>query len=352
MKKIILYFLFYASLIVAQQDGDKFDFFLKGANITDIHKDGQNLWVTTNGSGIFLFQNGQWQHFSTSKRNIQHDYFFCVTSNKDYVWAGSIDGLFTYDKRRKNWSKRKFGLGGQLANWIRSIEYDPYENAVWIGRFKYLTKYDLKTRRYTDYDLTVGGNNQSNMIKTIKVEGDSLVWFGTEAGLHRYDKSKDLNDPSAITFFDNRYNYFNGEGEQISISSILSERDYLWIGLDEFITEERPEFNTGGLFRYDRINNWLRFDVTNGLTGNGVYDLALIGNYICASLYQFGIQTKEPYGRGLVLINRLNNQILPVRDERIPSTVNKLFFDGGYLWLGTDDGLIRINFINELAQWK
>ncbi len=352
MKRIIFYVLFFASLLVAQSESSNIDFFLKGTNITDIHKDGNDLWITTNGSGIFLYRNEQWEHFATSNGNIQHDYFFCITSNKDYVWAGSIDGLFTYDKKRKSWSKRKFGLGGQLANWIRSIEYDRYANVVWIGRFKYLTKYDLKTRRYIDYDLTVGGNNQSNTIKTIKVEGDSVVWFGTEAGLHKYDKSKDLTDPSAMVFFDNSLNYFNGEGEQISISSILSERNYLWIGLDEFITEERPEFNTGGLFRYDRLNDWLRFDVTNGLTGNGVYDLTLIGNYICASLYQFGIQTKEPYGRGLVLINRLNNQVIPVRDSRIPSTVNKLFFDGSYLWLGTNDGLIRINFINELAQWK
>ena len=209
----------------------------------------------------------------------------------------------------------------------------------------------IKTRRYTDYDLTIRGIAKTNTIKTIRVDGDSIVWIGSEDGLHKYDKSKNLNDPSAITFYDNRYNYFNGEGEQVSISSILLERKYVWIGLDEFITAARPKFNVGGLYRFNRQNDWMRFDDTNGLTGNGVNSLAITGNYIWASLYQFGKTTKETYGRGLVIINRITNKIMPVQDDRIPKTINTIFFDGINLWLGTESGLIKINFFNKLAQW-
>ncbi len=223
---------------------------------------------------------------------------------------------------------------------------------VWIGRFQYLTKYDLKTKRFIDYNLTINKNEKTNTIKTIFVDGDSIVWFGTEAGLHKYNKEKDLNAPDAITFFDNKYNYFNGEGEQVSISSILIERDYIWLGLDEFITKERPEFNIGGLYKYNRKNEWLRFDNSKGLPGNGIYDLERTGNYIWASLYQFGKDTKETYGRGIALINRLNNKIIPINDERIPKSVNKIFFDGRFIWLGTESGLIKINLYNQLAQWR
>lgn len=320
----------------------------------DICSDGKDIWIATNGSGIFRYIPSQdkWEQYSTLKGNLQHDFFYCITANEDYVWAGSIDGLFIYDKKRNFWTKRKFALGGQLSNWIRSIAYDKYENVVWIGRFQYLTKYDLKTKRFTDYNLKINNNEKTNTIKTILVDGDSIVWFGTEAGLHKYDKSKDLNSPDAITFYDNRYNYFNGEGEQVSISTILLERNFIWIGLDEFITAERPEFNLGGLFRYNRKNEWIRFDNTNGLPANGIYDLERTGNYIWVSLYQFGKETKELYGRGLVLINRINNKIIPINDERIPKTINKIFFDGTYLWLGSENGLIKINFFNQLAQWR
>ncbi|MEG8945955.1 hypothetical protein [Rosettibacter firmus] len=353
MKNIFVIVLIFSSLLFSQSLSE-YDFYLKGSSVMDICSDGKDIWIATNGSGIFRYIPSQdkWEQYSTLKGNLQHDFFYCITANEDYVWAGSIDGLFIYDKNRNFWTKRKFALGGQLSNWIRSIAYDKYENVVWIGRFQYLTKYDLKTKRFTDYNLKINNNEKTNTIKTILVDGDSIVWFGTEAGLHKYDKSKDLNSPDAITFYDNRYNYFNGEGEQVSISTILLERNFIWIGLDEFITAERPEFNLGGLFRYNRKNEWIRFDNTNGLPANGIYDLERTGNYIWVSLYQFGKETKELYGRGLVLINRINNKIIPINDERIPKTINKIFFDGTYLWLGSENGLIKINFFNQLAQWR
>lgn len=351
MKKIlILLYILIGCKIDAQEE---FDFYLKGTSVTDISSYGDEIWFATNGSGIFRYSKSEqnWLQYSTSKGNLQHDFFYCITVTKDLAFAGSTDGLFILDKQRDNWAKRKFGLGGQLSNWIRSLAYDKYENSVWIGRFKYLTKYDLRSKRYTDYDLTVRGNEKTNTIKSIQVDGDSLVWFGTEAGLHKYDKSKDLNRNGSITFYDNRFNYFNGEGEQVSISALLFERNFVWIGLDEFVTQERPEFNLGGLFKFNRRNDWIRYDDSKGLTGNGIFDIERTGNYIWASTYQFGKSTKEMYGRGLVLVNRINGKIIPITDERISKTINTIFFDGTYLWLGTDNGITRINFFNKLAQW-
>jgi ligand-binding sensor domain-containing protein len=353
MKKILfLIFILFGINLIAQEQND-LEFFLKGAQVTDITSDGSNFWFATNGNGIFKYIPGSnaWMSYSTSNGNLLHDFFYCIAANKDFVWAGSTDGLFILDIKRDTWTKRKFGLGGQLANWIRALAFDKYENVLWIGRFKYLTKFDLKDKRYSDYDLTVGKNDKTNNIKTIQVDGDSLVWFGTEAGLHKYDKSKDLNDNKAITFYDTKYNFFDGEGEQVSITSLLIERKNIWIGLDEFITPERPEFNLGGLFRFNRRNDWQRFDDKNGLPANGIYDLERTGNYIWVSLYQFGKSTKESFGRGMILIDRLNNQVIPVRDERIPNTVYCIFFDGTNLWLGTESGLIKVNFFNKLAQW-
>ncbi|MBM4170747.1 MAG: hypothetical protein FJ214_02615 [Ignavibacteria bacterium] len=348
---LLLLILISLSILNGQQEQE---YFLRGSNVTDIAQHGDEIWIATNGSGIFKFSIGKnkWEQYSTSNGNLQHDFFYCITVNNDFVWAGSIDGLFTLDKKRNNWSKRKFGLGGQLSNWIRSLAYDKWENVVWIGRFQYLTKYDINSKKFNDYDLTIRGNQKTNTIKTIKVDGDSVVWFGTEAGLHKYNKKRNLNYSDAITFFDNRYNYFNGEGEQVSISALLIERNNLWIGLDEFITPERPQFNIGGLFKYNKKNDWLRFDDSKGLTGNGINALEITGNYIWAGLYQFGKSTKEAYGRGLVLINRINNNVIPITDESISKAINTIFFDGTFLWIGTENGLIKLNFFNKLAQWN
>ena len=106
----------------------------------DITSDGSSIWFATNGSGIYKYtpKANEWKQYSSSQGNLQNDLFYCIAANKDYVWAGSADGLFMLDKKTGNWSKRKFGLGGQLANWIRALAYDKYKNALWIGRFKYL----------------------------------------------------------------------------------------------------------------------------------------------------------------------------------------------------------------------
>lgn len=327
--------------------------YLKNISVTRISSDGENLWIATNGNGIFQFNlaSEKFTQYSTQQGNLQMDLFHSIAASKDFVWAGSTDGLFIFDKKNNNWSRRKFSLGGIYANWIRALVFDEKENVLWIGRFKYLTKFDLSTKKYTDYDLTIRNNDRTNNIKSLLVDGNYL-WIGTEAGLHRYDKRKEFNEKDARLFFDTKNNSFNGDGDQVSISSLLSERDYLWVGLDEFITDERPEFNVGGLFRFDKQNEWLLFDATKGMTGNGVFSLERTGNYIWASLYQFGKATKEYFGRGIVLINRVTNQVIPINDDRLPRIIYSIYFDGTNLWLGTENGLIKINFFNKLAKWK
>jgi len=216
----------------------------------------------------------------------------------------------------------------------------------------YLTKYEINTRRFTDYDLTTENVAKTNSIKAISVEDRNTVWFGTEAGLFKYNKNMDLNSEGALQFFDNRLNYFNGRGEEVAISKILTERDYIWIGLDEFITPDRPNFNLGGLFRYNQKNQWLRFDTENGLRGNGIAALERVGNFIWVALYQFSKETKEQFGRGVAIINRIDNKITTITEEYLPAGVTGLCFDGNYMWAGTKDGVYRIKITNELADWR
>jgi ligand-binding sensor domain-containing protein len=328
--------------------------YLNGAVVNSIAKNKSDIWFSTEGSGLYKYSiaNDEWDHYSTSEGNLAYDFFFCIEATDDFVFAGSSDGLFIYDIKRDQWTRRKFGLGGQLSNWIRDITYDRFNEVVWIGRFMYLTKYEINTRRFTDYDLTIDNVAKTNSIKAISVEDRNTVWFGTEAGLHKYNKNMNLTEDGALQFFDNRLNYFNGRGEEVSVSKILNDRNYVWIGLDEFITPDRPNFNLGGLFRYDQRNQWLRFDTENGLRANGIAALSRTGNYIWIALYQFGQETKEQFGRGVSLINRLNNKIVTIPEEYLPANVTSFCFDGNFMWVGAKDGIYRVKISNELADWR
>ncbi|MBU1680002.1 MAG: hypothetical protein KJ799_04240 [Bacteroidetes bacterium] len=350
MRAILLILLI--NFTLNAQDALEIKKHLKGKTVFDICNDGENLWIATHGDGVYKYspKKNKWNNYSTQNDELQINLFYSVAANKKYVWAGSTDGLFIFDKQRGKWSKRKFGKGGQLSNWIRSLEYDPFIDAVWIGRFQYLTKYDVKRRRFTDYDLTIKKDEKSNTIKVIEVDGDSLVWFGTENGLHKYNKKKDIDEKGSILYYDNRLNYFNGEGQEVSIASILFEQGFIWIGLDEFITRENKNYNVGGLYKFDRRNEWTRFDTRNGMKGNGVFDIELIGNYLWVSQYQFIASTKEGYGRGLVLVNRITEEVSPIVDNQIPENIYKIHFFGNSVWLGTGEGLVEIDLSNNFVE--
>lgn len=332
------------------------EIFLKGAAVTDIKKEEGFLWVSTYGQGIyrFSFTENKWTNFSTKSGNIDNDLFYAIEVSKNYVWAASVEGLYTLTKKSGRWDKRKFAQGGQFGNWIRSLKFDEKENVLWIGRFRNITRFDLRARKYTDIDRTQGSDQKSNNIKSIEFDGDSLIWFGSESGVHIYNKKKKFTDPSAWQYLTNRKRGFREEGETVSVSDILFESDKIWFGTDEFVTPEQPEFNVGGIYKFDRKFNWDRIYKGSGLAGNGIYSLGKTGNYIWAGVYEFDKLQKTEYGKGLFLINRLNNKITEVDLNEIQiesSTILSFLFDGVYMWIGTAEGLVRLKIDTRLAEW-
>ncbi len=332
------------------------EMFLEGGKITGIKGETDNLWVSTYGYGIFRYsyKEDKWTNYSTQNRNLENDMFYNIAVSPEYVWAGSADGLFILDRKRNQWRKRKFAVGGEFGNWIRSLCYDPSENVLWIGRFRNLTKLDVSKNRFTDIDLTRKGDPRTNTFISINIDGDSVLYFSTEAGVHVYDKKKPLTDAGAAGFIDNKVNGFNGDGEAVSVSDVVFDQDNIWFATDEFITPQKPDFNVGGIYKYDRKFRWDRFSKQNGMPANGVYCIERVGNSIWAGVYQFDRRDKKEFGKGLVVINRFTNKIDAVDlNETVlnSSTILSLYFDGRNMWIGTDKGLMRMKVDNPLARW-
>jgi hypothetical protein len=353
-RNLIVILLLVLSYRAFPQEGVVVSTYLKGEKITDLAKDKDGIWISTEGNGVYklLVKEERFKNYSTRNKKLSNDLIFSIAVSKKYVFAGSIDGLFIYDKKRRRWAKRKFGKGGQLGNYIRDIEYDEANNAVWIGRFQYLTKFDVRKRRFRDYDLTVNGNNKTNSITTVKKDFENNLWCGTEAGLIKIDLNADSQNLSSREFFDNSLNYFPKAGKTVSVSSLLFERNYVWIGCGEFVTPRNPDYSRGGLYRYDLQIDWLRFDKENGLPANGVSALERVGNFIFAAVYQFGENTKKEYGRGIAVINRITNEIFTITEEKLSGKINALLFDGKNLWAGGDEGLMKIKIVNVLLNWS
>ncbi len=321
---------------------EQIEVFLEGIKITDIKNDGVDIWVTTEGNGIYRYAKwkNKWINYSKNNNKIKQNYFYCIEVGHRYIWAGSADGLYIYDKKRRRWNKKRFTRGGQFGNWIRALKFDKNENKLWIGRFKYLTQFDLITKKYKDFDLTIRKNEKTNSVKSISLDGDSLIWIGVESGLHKFSKTK---SNSYTKHYYSKNNYFPNEGEQISITNILCEQNNIWFGTDEFITNQNPDFNKGGLFRFDRNISWKKFSEHSKLSGSGIFSLELTGNYIWVSVYKFDSENKKAIGKGLNLINRKTLKSIEIKNSLIPDTIFSIHFDGDNIWLGTINGLRKIN---------
>lgn len=362
-KRLIKKFLFYFILFLISgestaQQAYETEHYLEGVQVYQITGFENEIWAATYGSGVaqFVPRNNRWAIYSTKNKNVSEDFFYSIAVGKRYVWAGSADGLYIMEKRRKRWSKRKFALGGEMGNWIRSLCYDKSKNVLWIGRFKNVTKLDVGKKKLQDYDLTIGDDFKTNTIKVIKLdEIKKRVWFGTEAGIHIYDQKKELSNPISRVFLTNKEGNFNEDGEAVSISDIVFETNKVWIGNDEFITPKRPRFQVGGIYKYNYRATWERLGSENGLPANGVYCMLRTGNIIWVSLYKFDPQRKEQYGRGVALINRTTDEIKIIEKHEFNVKFDKIYsmyFDGSNIWFGTDNGIIRLRISNEMARWK
>ncbi len=352
-KLIVILSIIFTASIFPQIESQEF---LNGASVMSIKEEGNDIWVATYGQGIFKYdkKNEKWSNFSTKQNNLSNDFFYSLAVSKNYVWAGSVEGLFIYDKRGNRWSKRKFYLGGQMGNWIRSLCYDKDKNILWIGRFMNLTRLDVAKRRYSDFDMTQNSDAKTNNFVSIKLDGDSLIWFGTEAGVFKYDKSKNIEDKSSYIFINNKNGGFKEDGNAVSIADMIFERNNIWFGTDEFITPQQPDFNVGGIYEYNRKLSWDRISRTDGLPSNGIFCLEITGNKIWASVYAFDKNQKKEYGKGIVLIDRITKEITPVdlnKTSISTSTIYSLYFDGENMWVGTLEGLWKIKLSNPFAKW-
>ena len=353
-----LYYIFFSILLVSSISAQvESEIFLEGASITDIAKESDYLWIATYGQGVYSYsiKNHKWSNYSTKTGSIDTDLFYSIAVNKDYVWAGGTEGLYILVKKTKKWSKRKFAQGGQYGNWIRALNYDAKRNVLWIGRFRNVTRLDVKKRKYVDLDRTRGKDDKSNDIKTISIDGDSLVWFGSESGVHIYDLKKNYKDKSAWRYITNKNRGFNEEGETVSISSILFEDNNIWFGTDEFTSSKDPGFNVGGIYIYDRKLRWQKISQINGLADNGIYALGRTGNYIWAGVYSFEKEGNFERGKGLYLINRNTLKVTKVDLDELKvasSAFHAFLFDGDNMWVGSDSGLLRISISNPLAKWQ
>lgn len=345
-----LLIILFAGILQAQNKKPEVKELLAKAEITCFASEDGSIWFGTNGQGLYqyIYKTGELKSYTTATKTIDNDFITCVAVAKDYVWTGSSDGLFIFDRKKKQWKKRKFSAGGEYGNWIRALCYDKTRDELWIGRFRNLTLLSVDKQKFDDFDLTQSGDLKTNSITFLKrEEGTRFLWIGTESGLFKYEIERQPTLKTGLKYYSNKGNAFRGEGKYVSVTDMLFEKQKVWIATEEFITVDQPDFSTGGLFSFDRRASWIRYAKNTGLPANGISAVSLIGNYLWLGTFEFDKKRKARTGKGLVMMHRKNGTVIPVDPNMLSLSsllITVLYFDGTYLWIGTEKGLYRVTF--------
>ncbi|HOJ65128.1 MAG TPA: hypothetical protein PLE45_11995 [Spirochaetota bacterium] len=105
--------------------------------ITSFLLDGSNLWITTHGQGIVLYNTHKKKIkiYSTKTKEIGNDFILCSTIKDDRIYFGTLgNGIIFFDKNVNKFNNFKIS-DMYITNEIRSIQFS--EEFMFIGTLGY-----------------------------------------------------------------------------------------------------------------------------------------------------------------------------------------------------------------------
>ena len=247
----ILYCGLYNGLLVSynnglfEQIGDVGTF--HGKSITGICEDGSgNLWIGTDGAGVFKYSKESFKSFSTEDGLSGNGIQAICQGVGDEIWVGTEDGLCQIQDGDINWLTMKDGLS---FNDIGTLFLDR-SGMLWIGGF------EGGFMSYRDGKFTsIPGSlfPQKSAFSVIREGPENLLWIGTATdGLIMYN----LNDNST-----SKITTANGLSSNMIKCIVADQEGDILVGTEQ-----------GGLNRV-RKNILTTYTTKDGLTSNYIMGL-------------------------------------------------------------------------------
>ena len=290
------------------------------------------IYFGTEGGGITVYnKSNKSYHYITQENTIQfpdNNIKSLYVSNKDQLWIGTFNnGVVVYNLNSKKIENKLLPV--ELTTYLKNVgvyAIKKYDNQnILLGTFgKGVVKYNTYTKTFKtiDYLKEASKSLSSNLVRTLIVDRNNNLWIGTSKGLNKvdvngfvtsyfYDVNRQYGEDILSVFEDSNNTIWVGtkakglfrleEGSFIpikltnkkvtasSISSILQDKENLWIGSNQGIV--RYNINKGKVDFYNK---------KDGIISNEFNDNACIK--IDNSQFYFG----GPAGVTRFNSNRLN----------------------------------------------
>src|SRR3569833_2123575 len=313
--------------------------------VTDIYNDADNnLWLATQGNGLFKFQGGRVLLFDKTQGLPDREVVMCIAkAGNGHILFGVYDGgLMEYDGRKVS----RFLLPGHKQ--IASVQciYTDSGGTVWIGT----DKGGLWTNRPNAGLLLVKGT-EAFAINAITNDDRGAMLISTDKGGYFLDKGGLTpltgfrgfvhsmtpigRDSVVVATQDGVRLAFKGKVdpafhfEELSSSAIFSVLHYghmLYLGTDD-----------RGIFAWNLANGRLK-NITgrNGLNSNTIYSLAHADDQVIWAGTGRGVNRLTPRpGAGFRVENAAD-----AKNEMIESNENAILYADHKIWVGTTKGLV------------
>jgi len=384
-----------AGLSIFNRDRNKFTTIYPLKNktelsITSIAEDNNGMiFLGTYGNGLIVY-NPAPKEFTSYRYNSKNKTSICSDFVSDIIfdmnnnaWVSTYHGLNYFEKQTKKFTQFK-RTNYKAADWhkdaISSIEFDDKGN-IWVGSNYSVAKFNTLQNKFEDYIILNSGNkgNSSGNVRTLQFVDNNYLWAGTDNGIIVLN----INDRTTFKIKHEIYNSESLSSNEIE-TIFLDKTGNLWIGTRasgvdklKFIKERFAHY----------VNNSKEL---NSLSNNEIYGMAedRNGDIWLATLqglnkffpktkkFQSFIKRDYPgitndrmwavYTKkikndlvwvgtdaGLFVISSSTNKIVnpfnkPLLDSVKSDRIMAICIDNlNNLWLGAENGLIKINLTTE-----
>jgi ligand-binding sensor domain-containing protein len=310
---------------------------LSNNSVTAIRQDSEGfMWFGT-AAGLTKYDGYNFTVFKANPRktpnSLHNDIVWGIQDgHKGQLWISTLgDGLYQLNKQTQQLTAHRLSTlpGRQYMNIFYSI-YQESQKVLWVGSQLGLVRFDLESKHMRLYPLPL----PNEVVFCITQDQAGHLWVGTKMGLYRFDRQTGryalvrlLNQPLA---------------KQPLVSALyLDKAGVLWVG-----TNGEALFKLGaqgaGLFKVDThkaLPNATPYQV------GGLVKKNIALNSIVSYLGELWVGTDE----GLQRIDPRTNRVRTYRANPFSantlssSNILSLYPDrDGNLWVGTDNGVDKV----------
>jgi len=317
--------------------GEEIEFkpMINGRKLNTIHTllidRNDKIWFS-NDSGLYCFKKNLKDGFRLDipvKAGI-HEKLNVISMYEDsygFLWMGTFDfGVYRYDPVKGKW--RNFSEKEGLVN-ASVLSIDGYGKEIWFATLGGVSKCDLQDSLmdspvvFTSYNEQHGLGN--NFVYKVFVDSKNRVWFGTDGkGITSYENGKF-----------NNYSGLDGLKSKVIYSIAEDDKGFLWISS-----------SGNGIYRFDG-KSFRNISVDQGLNDLNVTSLVTDSKGNIIVVHKKGIDVLNPDNFYLQWYG--SEMGIGVIDPDLNVTdADK----SGNVWIGTTNGIIKLNLEQRIGEQK